>query len=129
MPNPIASEPLRRRSLMHCFALPLGLAITLLVSACTMKTDSFDSETWKAQKGVKALDNKRGGMTSAFKSVIQPGMPRAEVIRLLGEPDARHEQTDTDVYELGVSGYGIDEEYYEIRYQGGNVLSYRFMRR
>ncbi len=94
-----------------------------------MQTQTFDSDAWKSQRGARAQDNRRGGMVSSLDTSIRAGMPRAEVIGLLGEPDSRNAETDTDVYELGVSDLGIDEEYYEIRYRDGNVVSHRWARR
>lgn len=94
-----------------------------------MQTQTFDSDAWKSQRGVRAQDNRRGGMVPSLDTSIREGMPRADVIALLGDPDSRNDETDTDVYELGVSELGIDEEYYEIRYRDGNVVSRRWARR
>jgi len=113
----------------HGFAPLVALLIPLLFSACTMQTHTFDSDAWKSQRGIRAQDNRRGGMVPSLDASIAVGMPRADVVRLLGEPDSRNAETDTDVYELGVSDLGIDEEYYEIRYQDGNVVSRRWARR
>lgn len=104
-----------------------GWILTLSFSACTMQKDTFDSTTWKAQRGASALDNQRGGMVPKLKTSLSEGMPRAEVLRLLGEPDSQ--RANTDVYELGVSDLGIDEEHYEIGYKDGDVASHRWSRR
>lgn len=126
-PGTIAHPSLReRKGLMHCSAL---LLLTLFLSACTMQTTNFDSNTWKSQRGAAAQDNQRGQMVGALDKVVHAGMARAEVIEQLGEPDSSNTDTGVDTYELGVSDYGIDEEYFEIRYQDGKVASHRWARR
>lgn len=92
-------------------------------------TSNFDSDAWKSQRGVGAKKNQRGPMVSSVEKAVQTGMSREEVIRLLGEPDSSDAASATDVYELGVARYGIDEEFYEIRYQDGKVASHRWGRR
>lgn len=110
---------------LHC-----TLVLVLTLSGCSMnKTSNFDSDTWKSQRGVQAADNQRGEMLTSLKAVIKTGMPRADVIKLLGEPDTVNAEAGTHVYELGVSELGIDEEYYEIRYQDESIVSHRWARR
>lgn len=101
-----------------------GLLLSLVVTACSMSTDTFDSATWKAQRGISAKENQRIHMAPALQSQIKAGMSRAEVIQLLGEPDAREAQTGAEKYLLGLP-MGPDEQYYEIRYQNGVVSSAR----
>jgi hypothetical protein len=126
-PATVAHSFLRtRKGPMHCSAL---LLLTLFLSACTMQTTNFDSSTWKSQRGAAAQDNQRGQMVGTLDKVVRTGMTRAEVIELLGEPDSGNPDSGVDVYELGVSDYGIDEEYFEIRYQDGKVASHRWARR
>ncbi|MBD9369246.1 hypothetical protein [Xanthomonas sp. XNM01] len=90
-------------------------------------TSDFDSATWKAQRDAPAQENKRGTMVTALEQAVHAGMPRAEVITLLGEPDSR--DADIDTYELGVSPLGVDEEVYEITYRDGVVASLGWKRR
>ena len=106
------------------------LALSLLLPACTMQqTATFDPDAWKSQRGAAPQDNRRGAMVEGLKASVREGMPREEVVALLGEPDARNAGTGVDVYELGVSSVGVDEEYYEIRYENGRVASSRWARR
>jgi hypothetical protein len=92
-------------------------------------TSNFDSDAWKSQRGAIAQQNQRGPMVASVEKAVQTGMSRDEVIRLLGEPDSSDAASTTDVYELGVARYGIDEEFYEIKYQDGKVASHRWGRR
>ncbi|MEH6415963.1 hypothetical protein [Pseudomonas sp. CGJS7] len=92
-------------------------------------TTSFDSAAWKSQRGADAQDNRRGGMVAALEQTVRTGMPRDEVIALLGEPDSTDAASSTDVYELGVARFGVDEEFYRIQYQDGKVASHRWGRR
>lgn len=108
----------------------LALSLSLSLSACAMEqTPRFDSDAWKAQRGVAAKDNTRGGMLAGMEAAVQPGMSRDDVLRLLGEPDSRDAETGIDTYELGVAKFGVDEEYYEIRYRDGKVESRQWQRR
>lgn len=93
------------------------------------QTSSFDSGAWKAQRGVAAQDNTRGSMIAAAEAAVQPGMPREDVLRVLGEPDATDAATSTDTYELGVAKFGIDEEYFTVRYRDGKVDAREWHRR
>lgn len=106
------------------------LLIPFLLTACAMQeTANFDSAAWKSQRGAKPLDNQRGSMVPALAKLVAEGMSREDVIGVLGEPDSSNAATGVDIYELGVSDAGIDEEYYEIRYQDGRVASRRWARR
>jgi hypothetical protein len=123
--------PSSYRSLhMRVSALCVAIVLTLSLSACAMQTTSnFDSDAWKSQRGAIAQQNQRGPMVASVEKAVQTGMSRDEVIRLLGEPDSSDAASTTDVYELGVARYGIDEEFYEIKYQDGKVASHRWGRR
>ncbi len=115
---------------MRASVLCSAIALFLSLSACAMQnTTHFDSTAWKSQRGVSAKENQRGPMVSSVEKAVQTGMSRDEVIRLLGEPDSSDAASATDVYELGVARYGIDEEFYEIKYQDGSVASHRWGRR
>lgn len=66
-------------------------------------------------------------MVAALEQAVRTGMPRSDVIALLGEPDSR--DADTDTYELGVSPLGIDAEVYTVTYHAGRVASLSWQRR
>lgn len=130
-PSATLPAPGTRRTVgMRDLFAVLALSLSLSLSACAMEqTPRFDSDAWKAQRGVAAKDNTRGGMLVAMEAAVQPGMSRDDVLRLLGEPDSRDAETGVDTYELGVAKFGIDEEYYEIRYRDGKVESRQWNRR
>lgn len=114
-----------RASVLRCAVL-----LCLFLSACTTQTTgSFDSASWKSQRGAEAQQNRRGTMVAALEKSIAVGMPRAQVLDLLGEPDSTDAAGSTDIYELGAAQYGIDEEFYQIRYQDGKVAAHRWGRR
>ena len=107
-----------------------ALLLTFSLSACVRQTTTqFDSSAWKSQRGVGAQQNQRGPMVASAEKTVQVGMSRDEVIVRLGEPDSSQAATSTEVYELGVARYGIDEEFFEITYQDGKVASHRWGRR
>jgi hypothetical protein len=116
-------QPRRSRRPLNS-APVIALLFPLFFSACTMPTDSFDSNTWKSQRGVSAKDNKRITMVPTLEARIRVGMPREEVIGVLGEPDSRNQEVNADKYFLGLS-MGPDQQYYEIRYQNGVVTTMR----
>ncbi len=92
-------------------------------------TSDFDSNAWKSQSNAAPRDNKRGQMVATLEKNLRTGMSRDEVIGLLGEPDSTDADTATDVYELGVAAYGVDEEFYEIQYRDGKLAAHRWARR
>ena len=107
-----------------------ALLVPFLMAACTMQqTAGFDPDAWKSQRGAAPLDNGRGAMVKGVQAAVAEGMARDEVVVLLGEPDSRDPATGTDIYELGVSAVGVDEEYFEVRYRDGRVASRRWARR
>lgn len=78
-------------------------------------SEQFDAELWRAQRGSSALDNPRVGLVVVLeRDHMRPGMSRAEVIGLLGEPDRR--QPHSDHYRLGASPVGVDYETYVVEY-------------
>ncbi len=100
-------------------ALLVGLVTFLVV---TSRRDAFDAELWQAQRGKDERHNPRGGMVvDLLQTHLRVGMSRTEVRRLLGEPDQRH--GSSDVYELGVSPYGIDFEYLLIDYDSAGQVT------
>lgn len=122
--------PVRHFQALRARTLLTSLILTLSLSACPMEpTPHFDSDAWKSQRGADARQNKRGRMVEGLEKALHADMPREDVIGLLGEPDSSDAANSADVYELGVSEYGIDEEFYEIRYQDGKVASHRWGRR
>ena len=104
----------------------------LVVAGAVMVTQSnsggFDSKAWQAQRGKHERDNPRAGMVVPLtRDHLRAGMRRAEVKALLGEPDQRRGQSD--VYELGVSPVGVDEEYFVVEYDSdGKVTQFRVSR-
>ena len=88
-----------------------------------------DSAAWKSQRGADTLNNRRNTMVAAVEKTIRTGMSRDEVIALLGEPDIVDAEASTDTYELGAARFGVDEEYYEIRYEHGKVAAHHWGRR
>lgn len=119
-----SSFPRTRARSLRLAACALAFSLT---TACTMHDTSFDSNAWKSQRDVAAQDNARGPMVAGMQQTLRAGMPRTEVVALLGEPDSRRDTTD--VYELGRAPYGVDEEYYEIRYVDDKVTTHGLGRR
>ncbi len=105
----------------------LSLPLALLMGCTMQQTPAFDSQAWQSQRGADPQQNRRGTMVEAVEGVVRAGMTRAEVVALLGEPDSA--DPGTDIYELGVSPVGIDEEYYEVGYEDGRVSSHGWRRR
>lgn len=127
--NRISDANPRRSGADATAAGPLALFLSFLLSACTMQTTAnFDTDAWKSQRGAAPLDNTRGDMLPAVKSVVREGASREEIVAALGEPDMSDAATHTDSYELGL-GAGVDEEVFEIRYHDGRVASSGLSRR
>lgn len=88
----------------------------------------FDSRLWQGQRGSNALDNPRVTLVIPLeRQHLKPGLPRTEVIKLLGEPD--RQLPNSDHYKLGASPVGVDFETYVIDYDDqGRVLRYGIRR-
>lgn len=95
---------------------------------CTAMNDAgFDSDAWKAQRGVGARENTRATLVPALSRSLRKGMTREEVRQLLGEPDARTEKAD--IYRMGIAPFGIDQESYQILYDAqGSLTEHRLSR-
>lgn len=121
--------PVRRSLAVSRVARGLALCVPLLLlAACSMHSNAFDSDLWKSQRGVQGTDNRRGGMVPEVRTALRMGMERTQVHALLGPPDSGEEDGSIDVYMLGRSPYGIDDEYYEVRYADGRVVAHQFGR-
>lgn len=113
---------------------PAGLAALALLLAflsttgCGVTHDDFDRALWHAQRGSTAFDNPRTGQVAALeRDHLRPGMARAEVVALLGEPEVRNATGDR--YALGVSPVGVDVEEYVVEYDADDrVVRYRVRR-
>jgi len=77
--------------------------------------DGFDQEAWLAIPSEdKRLTCYRGRMAGDIKNrLLKPGIPRADVERLLGLPDLSPDLQEYQ-YLLGVCTHGIDEDYLHI---------------
>lgn len=88
----------------------------------------FSSDDWKSQRGVATADNRRSAQLPGLKSLLREGMARQDVLDILGEPDRSDADAGVDAYALGTSPFGIDAEYYEIRYHKGRLVSHQLTR-
>ncbi|MBD1867984.1 hypothetical protein H6F95_11865 [Cyanobacteria bacterium FACHB-471] len=81
----------------------------------------FDADLWKAQFRENKRDNPRIRMVPALeREVLRKGMSRETVREILGLPE--QVQGNVDLYDLGVSPYGIDYEQYAITYDQENEV-------
>lgn len=120
----------RHPFLDHCRIV--AMICLFLASGCSMNhtttTTGFSSDDWKSQRGVSSDGNRRLAQLADLKPLMREGMARQEVLDLLGEPDRSDPDTGVDAYALGVSPFGIDAEYYEIRYHQGRLVSHQLTR-
>ncbi len=87
-----------------------------------MQTSRFDSEAWKAQRGVDETNMTRYAMVSSLERELHPGMPRERVLELLGPPDSSAEDGSADTYLLGI-GFSPDPQYLKLTYKNGLLVS------
>jgi len=100
----------------------------LLAIACSDISESdFDAIEWQSQKGNLEQINPRASMIGALEKYhIRIGMRREQIRKLLGEPDSIVDQID--VYDIGVSPFGVDLETFQETYQEGSVSDFRITR-
>lgn len=108
-----------------------GAGALLLLGAggyvMTTTAGGFDSDKWKAaQQAGHARDNPRAGMVRELKAQLHPGMTKAEVIALLGQPDTE-EKPGRFVYALGMAKFAVDYEYYVIEFDRDGKLARHFL--
>ena len=94
---------------------------------CTGSVSGFDPAVWRTQAGVK-IDNLRSGMISDLQAgKLRVGMTREEVHALLGPPESP--EPGQDGWGLGLAPFGVDFEYYVIRYgPDGRVVGFGLVR-
>lgn len=92
-----------------------------------MNDERFDAQAWKSQRGVSARTNTRAAHVAALSRMLRQGMAREDVHRLFGEPDAHTEKAD--IHRMGIAPFGIDQESYQIIYDGhGKLAAHRLSR-
>ncbi len=98
------------------------------VMSTTVSTGSFDSALWRSQYKKFKRDNPRIGMVPALeREVLHKGMSREVVREILGRPEQVRE--NADLYDLGVSPFGVDYEQYVIEYDQENKVVKFFISR
>jgi hypothetical protein len=112
---------------------PIALGLVLLAAATaqmysTAGLDKFDSTAWKAQHTNESFKNPRSGMIPALKKELRPGVTRADVEALLGEPEAR-EGNNRYHYWIGAGGFGVDFDEFVIEFDDADKLERYFVRR
>ncbi|GAB2512375.1 hypothetical protein [Lysobacter humi (ex Lee et al. 2017)] len=127
LPQPPRRTPTHRPSALTIRAalrgLVLCIALVPVLGACAGAASRFDSEAWKAQRGVPDARNRRNDMAVAARARLHVGMTRAQVIELLGDPDSR-KTGGIEVYALGASPLGIDPQYLELTYRDGRLAAF-----
>jgi hypothetical protein len=111
--------------------LAIGIALVMLVGAVVYRAyiprNAFEPAVWQAQHGRDVPDNPRAGMVGAIEQLLSPGMTRAEVEALLGEPEQR--SGESYIYDVGGSAGGADYAYFVVEFnEAGRVVRYELMR-
>jgi hypothetical protein len=115
--------------LLLAFNQRLGIGLyPIKAISQSVSIGGFDADLWKAQYQKNERDNPRIGMVSALeREVLREGMSREAVREMLGLPEQI--QGNVDLYDLGVSPYGIDYEQYAITYdQEDKVVEFSIRR-
>ncbi|MCP4133748.1 MAG: hypothetical protein GY754_22460 [bacterium] len=106
-------------------AVIVGIAV---FTACKKLSGGFDSEKWKALHKSPERNNPRITMVPDLqRSIIKKGMQKNKVRELLGPPEMIDKNSET--YDLGVSSYGIDFEYFIIKYDSAEKVSRSYITR
>lgn len=59
-------------------------------------------------------------MVPDLETRLRPGMSRDEILELLGPPESAGD--NLLIYELGVSGYGVDFDHYMLEFDDDGAL-------
>jgi hypothetical protein len=78
---------------------------------------TFDQTVWLQQRNASTRDNPRGLMAHDLATLIETKhLTRAEVIALLGEPDARSSE-EVFSYHIGMwSGFRMDDDTFDVHF-------------
>jgi hypothetical protein len=112
----------RWTSTSRTFWLVLSLSFITAIAGCAMQSEKFDSAAWKSERGMSEADMTRVGMLSKLEKELKPGMPREDVLELLGPPDDSTKDGSVDTYLLGI-GMSPDPQYYKLTYKDGALTS------
>ena len=116
-PAVVPPPPGRARRRVRRWAVPLvAVLLTALAGAWLLPgtVSGFDPAVWRAQADVDS-NNRRFGMIRDLEAgKLRLGMTREEVHALLGPPELPWPSHDG--WWLGTSLFGMDHEYYAVRY-------------
>ena len=119
----------RKQRFLLLFTLPLLLfagseLCTVLFSPFSGRL--FDQDVWHSQSGSDSADNPRASMVHDLEwRYLHAGMSRAQVVKLLGEPDW-HKQPDRYSYNVGMwSGFRIDYDSLDVHFVGDSLTHVR----
>ncbi|MGH7005878.1 MAG: hypothetical protein ACREIP_18180 [Alphaproteobacteria bacterium] len=109
------------RSSIKIGAVVLAVGITLVAARVyrVEMAQRFSSGRWKAEGGQTLESAARYDMAEELRSHLAPGMPRSDVVDILGPPD--WETKDRIAYKLGIPD-GIDYYTLEIRFDAAQRL-------
>ena len=113
----------KKRWISICILVATLGFVAILCQQRINGSGQFESAAWQSERGDYDDDNSRLYMISDLKlNHLKVGMSQRSVEQLLGEPDSTREASS--VYSLGVSPYGIDSEFFVIKYDaGGNFVT------
>lgn len=85
----------------------------------------FDQTIWQAQSNstIGNIENPRGKMVHDLRQrVLKPGMPRKQVLALLGPPDAGQTRSSLSYYVGWWSGFRMDPDIFKIEFDKSDRL-------
>ena len=110
-----------RRWTSICISVATLAFVAILFRNQTGGHGQFESAAWQSERDNYGGDNSRLSMISDLEqNYLRPGMSQHTVEQLMGEPDATREALS--VYDFGVSPYGKDGEFLEIKYNSDDNL-------
>ena len=107
-------------TILFLICLSIGSVYFLKVtkSQSSFSNKKFNQELWLKYASSKDSNNPRGGMYNDLKkNYLYEGMKKAEIIKLLGQPDSSTSTDQRLSYNLGAwSGYRIDFDTLDLKF-------------
>ena len=110
--------------------LACAVLTALVLTGCGLFDRGVDREAWLAAQPREPGSSADGDRCDAdlrewFEDQLVEGMTPGQVETAVGQPDS----VDGDVWtwELGICGVGVDYEWYDVTFEGGQLADVQFV--
>lgn len=117
---------MKRKWLIGSALILLPVTAVLTLWSLDARSSRFESARWKAESANESHENPRAGMIVSLEKELKPGMSRADIESLLGEPEGK--EGNRYSYFVGTVGYGVDLDEFVIEFDAEGRLARFYIR-